>query len=412
MMWIFEWDIVTGDSAALDSIYAVSRDRLDVAIGDGQTAVEVATRMRDAVVATDPATWRDPALRQSFVDSLDYEVDTLRTLAAYRAMVLYHAQWLDTGSGDAYNAWQQARTTYGQARAEHVARYTGDLDWPAYNFTAADLGSARADRDLAMAWLARGLLVLLAAALLVAWRRPRMVALRALWTAAARPWRLAQVEAPSGRLQRVLVWAVPAFALVASRCTLTWFAAPAHLIVTLGGWLIYSLAVRLLIGRRDPFHLWAALGGVALLRTVILLLALATRGPGRYWFNFWTAPTLRSAYITIAFAAFGWLFVVTAVVLRQPYGLLRRRAAAAALVGAGTALALLAGLVVIIGLARALTIWNDQMALLPWGLSRILGITVYLGIPTDVPNYALAAGLALVLLGGLLALRVPHRRLV
>ena len=30
MMWIFEWDIVTGDSAALDSIYAVSRHDLDV----------------------------------------------------------------------------------------------------------------------------------------------------------------------------------------------------------------------------------------------------------------------------------------------------------------------------------------------------------------------------------------------
>jgi hypothetical protein len=60
MMWIFEWDIVTGDSAALDSIYAVSRDRLDEAIGDGQAAVEVATRMRDTVAATDPATWHEP----------------------------------------------------------------------------------------------------------------------------------------------------------------------------------------------------------------------------------------------------------------------------------------------------------------------------------------------------------------
>jgi hypothetical protein len=349
-------------------------------------------------------------LHQSFVDSLDYEVDLLRTLAAYRAMVLYHAQWLDTGSGDAYDAWQQAHATYAQARAEHVARYAGDLDWPAYNFIAADLGSARADRDLAMAWLARGLLALLVVAALVAWRRPDAVALRALWTAATRPWRLAAIEAPTSRLQRTVIWALPALALVISRATLTWFAAPAHLVVTLGGWLLFAVAVRLLLGRRDPFHLWAAVGGVALLRTVILLLALATRGPGRYWFNFWTAPSLRFAYITIAFAAFGWLFVVTTLVLRQRYGFLRRRAASAALVGAGTALAVLAGLVAVIGLERALTIWNDQLALLPWGLSRILGITVYLGIPNDVPLYALAVGLGLVLLGALLAIRVPRRR--
>ena len=26
MMWIFEWDIVTGDCAVLDGIYAISRD--------------------------------------------------------------------------------------------------------------------------------------------------------------------------------------------------------------------------------------------------------------------------------------------------------------------------------------------------------------------------------------------------
>jgi hypothetical protein len=35
MMWIFEWDIVTGDSAVLDSIYAVSRDHLDLALAEG-----------------------------------------------------------------------------------------------------------------------------------------------------------------------------------------------------------------------------------------------------------------------------------------------------------------------------------------------------------------------------------------
>ena len=29
MMWIFEWDILTGDSAVLDVIYAISRDATD-----------------------------------------------------------------------------------------------------------------------------------------------------------------------------------------------------------------------------------------------------------------------------------------------------------------------------------------------------------------------------------------------
>ena len=38
MMWIFEWDIVTGDSAVLDVIYEVSRDELDEAIAGGDRA--------------------------------------------------------------------------------------------------------------------------------------------------------------------------------------------------------------------------------------------------------------------------------------------------------------------------------------------------------------------------------------
>src|SRR6185503_15322132 len=57
MMWIFEWDIVTGDSAALDSIYAVSRDRLDEAIAEGDRAVAAATSMRTLVGGTDASTW-------------------------------------------------------------------------------------------------------------------------------------------------------------------------------------------------------------------------------------------------------------------------------------------------------------------------------------------------------------------
>ena len=69
---------------------------------------------------------------------------------------------------------------------------------------------------------------------------------------------------------------------------------------------------------------------------------------------------------------------------------------------------LIAVLVAAIGLEQALTVWNDQLALLPWGLSRILGITVYLGIPAETPWWIAAVG-AIGLLAGL-ALAVPTRR--
>ncbi|WBB71854.1 hypothetical protein O7602_19170 [Micromonospora sp. WMMD1128] len=410
MMWIFEWDIPTGDSAAQDSIYAVTGDRVDAAVAEGADAVATARRMRALVAGTDPATWRDAELRQRFVDTLDYQVDLFGTLAAYRSMVLRHAQWLDTGSDTAYAQWRSAADAYREARDRHRQRYAGDVDLPAYHFTAADLGAQRADRDPAMAWAARALLVLVGAVVALglrgrdSGRGPGGAAAWALLLGAVRPGRLADLPTPASRLDRVLVWLVPAAVLVASRLVFTWFAAPAHLLVTLGAWALFALVARLAVGRRDPFHLWAVLGGVALLRSVLLLLAmLAARGPGGYWFVFWTAPTRRAIYLTVAVAAFCWLFVATAVVLRDRYRLARRRAVGVTLAAAGVPLAVLAGLVAWVGLERALTVWNDQMALLPWGLSRILGITVYLGIPTSLPGYAATAGAVLTAAGLLLS---------
>nr|WP_239542508.1 hypothetical protein [Micromonospora terminaliae] len=406
MMWIFEWDIPTGDSAALDSIYAVTGGRVDAAIAEGEEAVALARRMRDLLAATGPATWRDAALRERFNGTLDYQVNLFETLAAYRTMVLRHAQWLDTGSPAAYTGWRAATTAYRDAREVHRQRYGGDLDLPAYRFTAADLGAERADRDPAMAWAARALLALILVVVLLGLRGRGFggAAARGLLLGAVRPWRVAALPAPASPVDRLLVWLVPAVVLVASRLVFTWFAAPAHLLVTLGGWALFALVVRLAVGRRDPFHLWAVVGGVALLRSVLLLAALAGRGPGRYWFAFWTAPTLRAAYLTVAFAAFGWLFVATAVVLRDRYGMRRRRAVGRTLTAAGVPLGVLAGLVAVLGLERALTVWNDQLALLPWGLSRILGITVYLGIPTSLPVYAAGAGAALAVAGLLVSI--------
>ncbi|BCL12395.1 hypothetical protein GCM10017556_01340 [Micromonospora sagamiensis] len=406
MMWIFEWDIPTGDSAALGSIYAVTGGRVDAAIDEGEQAVTLARRMRDLVATTDPATWRDAGLREHFTRTLDYQVNLFETLGAYRTMVLRHTQWLDTGSPSAYHGWRLAGAAYADARDVHRQRYGADLDLPAYNFTAADLGARRADRDPAMAWAARVLLgsILLVVLLGLRGRGFGGAAARGLLLGAVRPWRVAALPVPESRVDRVLVWLVPAAVLVGSRLVFTWFAAPAHLLVTLGGWALFALVVRLVVGRRDPFHLWAVVGGVALLRSVLLLVALAGRGPGRYWFAFWTEPTLRAVYVTVAFAAFCWLFVATALVLRDRYGLRRRGAVGLTLTAAGVPLGVLSGLVAVVGLERALTVWNDQLALLPWGLSRILGITVHLGIPAGLPGYAAGAGAALAAAGLLLSL--------
>lgn len=416
MMWIFEWDIVTGDSAALDVIYAISRDHLDEAIEGGTRATAAVEGMRELVDATDASTWKDPALRTAFRDTLAYEASTLEMLADYRATILRKAQWNDTADPQAYAEWQTARAAFLRSSAAHEERYGGDPYYPAYNLTAARLGLDRADRDLPMAWAAGALLVLvvlslaygIAAGTSRAARWPGARAARATWVAATRPWQAAEAVRGLTRLDRVSVIAVPAVALVASRCILTWFAAPAHLVATLGAWAVFAavalLATLLLGGRVLP--VLAAVGGAALLRVALLTAVLIPTGPGGYWFGFWTDPVGRSLYTTASFALFAWVLVAAAWSLAGQLG--ARRATGVVIGAAGAAVAAIAVLVGSIGLERALTVWNDQLVLLPWGLSRILGITTYLGIPVETPWWAAAAGGVAMVAGAALAL--PRRR--
>jgi hypothetical protein len=339
-------------------------------------------------------------------------VNLLATLSSYRTMILRHAQWLDTGSGSAQRAWHTAQQHFHTHLAAHQRRYGGNLALPSYNFTAAKIGISHADRDQTMTWLARILLAVLVIALglgsslgqRVLRGAPGSAALRGLWLGATRPWRVGSVV-PAGRLDRALAWLVPAAAVAVSRAVFVWFLAPAHLVVVLGAWLVFGLTLRLLTRGRNRFWLSAAVGGAASLRTVILLLALVNRGPGRYWYDFWVQPGLRSFYITVAFAAFLWVLVVAYQTVRDVYGVSTRRAAGTICAAVGAPLAVLGALVSAYGLERALTAWNDQMALLPWGLSRILGITTYLGIPTNLPEITTGIGVVLVVVGAILHAR-------
>ncbi|MGW8481819.1 hypothetical protein ACWGJP_01675 [Microbacterium sp. NPDC055903] len=414
MMWIFEWDIPTGDSAALDVIYAIVRDDLDEAIAGAALASDAAAEMADLIEQTDPETWHDPALREAFTGAIAYERDVLDLLGAYRTMFLHQAQWHDTLSAEAYGAWQAARDAF-SARAEaHLAAYEGDVAHPALNLEAASLGIARADRDLAMAWFARVLLVLGAGWLVIGAlaartrlvRRPGAAAARATWTGAVLPWRADEATLGMLRTDRLLVLIVPAGLLTATRLVQTSFLSWTHPLITLGAWALFVGVLLAVLRGRAAWAVLCTLGGIIVLRCVLTLAALAFTGPGGYWFAFWTDPVRRAAYITVALALFLWTFVAVAWSLAGRWG--RRRASGLVLAAAGAGLAVPAAAVAVVGLEAALTAWNDELGVLPWGLSRILGITVYLDVPADAAWAAAAAGAVLFAVG--LALAVPWRR--
>ncbi len=300
--------------------------------------------------------------------------------------------------------------------ATQVARYPGGVLHPSWNLTAPELDAQRADRDLAMAWLARALLALALAWVVIGMLaartrlvgRPGAAAARATWIAAIRPWRARESTLGMLPLDRWLLLAVPGLLLVATRAVQTSFVAPAQLAVTLGAWLAFLVVLRLLVGRRSPWPVITAVGGVVVLRCLVTLVALSPSGPGGYWYGFWTDPVGRTIYISVSFALFVWVFVAAGWAVGSQLG--PRRASGTVVAAVGVGLALPAMIVGAVGVQTALTVWNDQLGPLPWGLARVLSITLYLGIPADAAWWAAGFGVVLMIVGVALAAPWTQRR--
>ena len=402
MMWIFKWDFVSGDGAALAAVYktvAEHPDGVDGAIADGERAIEVTRQMAAELHDVPASSFRDPALYDSLKESVDYELDLLTTLQTFRVLFLRYHEWLDTGSDEAYDAWQAALPTYRDAVAAHTARWDGNLGWPPYNFFASDIGMEHAERSVITRPAAIGLAVVALLALLL------VPGLRA---GAFTPWRIRRAVPTPGRLHRILVVAVPLLVVVASRVVFSSAMSVWYLVATLGSLALLAVAARGVLAwlrpGADAFWLWAGLGGVLLLRTLLFMAAVGVRGPGNYWFRFWVDEGIRETYVMVAFAAFVYSLIVLAVTLATSYDVRLRQGLGAVFLGIGAALSMLGGLLTGFGLERSLTTINDEMAVLPLGLSRILGLTVHLGIPLALPTWLLYAGAALGALGLLLAI--------
>jgi hypothetical protein len=280
---------------------------------------------------------------------------------------------------------------------------------------ALDVGTQRADRDQAMAWIARLLLVLALAWVVIGMlaartrlvARPGAAAARASWIASTRPWRARESTLGMLELDRWLLLTVPVALLVATRAVQTSFLSWTHLAITIGAWAVFAVVLRLFVWNRSPWPVIAAVGGVVVLRCILTLFALSFTGPGGRGSAFWAGGTLRTAYITVAFVLFVWVFVAAGWALAAQVG--ARRSTGFVLAAAGAGLLIPALAIGAIRLETSLTAWNDELGLLPWGLSRMLGITTSLGIPRATPWAPGAVAAALLVVGVLLALPWARR---
>lgn len=189
-------------------------------------------------------------------------------------------------------------------------------------------GVEHADRDLAMTWCARVLLALTIAWIVIGMlsartrlvRRPGAAAARASWVSATRPWRA--VESMLGMLpiDRVLLVAVPAALLVATRAVQTSLLSWTHLAVVLGGWAVFLTVLLLVARRRSAWPAIAVVGGVIVLRCTVALAALSLSGPGGYWSMLETDSPARAVYIALSLALFVWLLIAVGWTLSLRWG--------------------------------------------------------------------------------------------
>lgn len=70
-----------------------------------------------------------------------------------------------------------------------------------------------------------------------------------------------------------------------------------------------------------------------------------------------------------------------------------------------------AAIVLFVGFEKTLTIFNDEILILPGGLSRILGITTHLNIPMHIPVWVMYLGFLLAVAGFVLLLIEKKRTL-
>lgn len=416
MMWIFEWDIVDGSNSVLSVMYHVSRDDLDAAIDEGFRAVETVRQMKALVEDLDPSAWRRPDLYPKVLASLEYEENLFETLAWYRRAFLRYYQWLDTGSRVAFADWQAARDRFQALRADHLARYGSDRDFPAYNFYSADAGMAHAVRGPAMAWLARLALLATAVLLLVGspwvagWlpSSPAMDGLRALWAGWTRPGRLAGLPMDPGRA--LVALGLPVLLLLLDHLVVSSFRSP-HYIGLVGALMGTFAAVSMLLGRRGGVgRVGSAVLASLVLWSAVPLVPVAVRGPLYLWYRLWTDAAFRVGLVAANVVIGLWALWNIYRAQRHLVGRSRISAVGSVVLAIGGALIVAGAVPAGIGLEQAITGLNDEMAVLPLGLSLILGIVTHLDIPANLPWMMMGGGGGLALAGGLFMLPEAFRR--
>ena len=310
MMWIFEWDILTGDSAVLDVISSVTGDRVDEAVTEGREAVATAERMRDPGRRHRPGHLarpgdargvpRHPRLRGRHAGAAG-RVPRARAapgpVARHRVVagprpVVRRPRAVPGARGIPPRALPGRRRPPGVQPDRRRARHRPQRARPGDG--VAGPGPARARRGLArrrgggrLPSSGRG--AALGGRCVLGRRHPAVAGGRGRPRDAAPPAGAAG-GGPGGAAARH-----PGRADLVPRAR-----APARGARGVAG--AGRCRLRRCCAAGCRWGVVAAAGGVLVARCALALLAMSSTGPGGYWYAFWTEPGRRTVYVTVAVA--------------------------------------------------------------------------------------------------------------
>jgi hypothetical protein len=365
------WDLMESSTSVMSLVYKASRGELQDAVRDGFAAVSEVKKMKGILASVEGRIEKGREWIPGMEAALDYEENLFSTLAWHKKFSLGFYEWLDKGGDDREREWKASAKEYKRAKAEHMERYQGNLDFPAYNFVMADNGVAQAGRTGYTVWASRALLLVLVLFAALVIRKGR--------------------DAGSG-LGTPLFLSVFTFGMLEA---FTSFGAPVFVLTTGVPALIYFLGLRFTVfGSRRGFA-YSLLPVLALLG--IILAVTSVRGPYYFWYNIWTSGIFRTALVSSAVILLLAHFYLVYSYAHWKLGAWRLTGRMLFLTGS---LAALYGLVFIVfGLDRTLGRLNDEILMMPVMVSRVLGFSTHLDFLVVINETAVKAGAVLAAVG-------------
>lgn len=399
MLWIFEWDILGASSAVFSNIYYLTREHVQEVIDEGLEAVRGAVELREILLGIRDRVTLHPAAFDQLIQQTEYEIELFRLLDYYRQYMMHYYGWIDTGDPPRRTAFQLAMGQFKAVAEFHQQKYAGNLNTLGLDLEEAMQGVRIAEKSFASIRWARAWLVLTLFILLmgipgfIRARGHRLFAASLYYDALFRPHLVSSLHSyHSTRLIALMLGALFVLGFfIFSSFAAFWFPVTWAIMT-----LLYLLLIGWMAGRREVTSRTAiALLAPRLMLMAIFLALVAFRGSHYFWYRFWTSDLFRMVFLSLLMMLVIRKFQIDVILVRK-WG--KRNLAGSlslVLIALGIQFLALGTVLHFIGLERSLTVLNNELLVLPAGLSKIMGITTHLGIPAAIPGWVMAAALSL-----------------